>query len=451
MTKFEDHECHLVHAEEEVLKHFIDTGFFISVRRNFRSWCIISKSHPETRRYFKSNASCREEEIRHLVSHYYMIHPFSKLSLYWEFYALLLFFTIYVVTAIDASVVFLKKENKLYLTKFTFDMLHIIDMIKIFFTGYYDEHRSKVILRSSTVAKGIRVVFIFFVVALWSFSINFFITNCIEVFVHGNVKNLWQTSIFDNFYEATSMFLWVSFGKYKVDGVFEYINTILFLCFGLMLQMFMYAQLLQVWIKYQSSENKQHSLYQQFEEYVRYQNLPVSLREKFFSYFNFKFHKDFFKESDINSMISPFMRQEILMHITRAHIERVDFFRYFPEKVLTKIVDQLKSEIFLPGDFIVSAGRTGTSMFFVYHGTVAVYTPTGKEICHLEDGAHFGEIALILSETRVASVIAVTPSELFVLKRPDFLAAIEYYPEIKDQLVSLATERLYNAVAQLKN
>lgn len=80
MPRFKDHKCNLANQEEDIVKQFIDTGVFISIRRKFRSWCMISRSHPETSKYFRSNSACRAEEIRHLINNYYMIHPFSKLK-----------------------------------------------------------------------------------------------------------------------------------------------------------------------------------------------------------------------------------------------------------------------------------------------------------------------------------------------------------------------------------
>lgn len=41
-------------------------------------------------------------------------------------------------------------------------------------------------------------------------------------------------------------------------------------------------------------------------------------------------------------------------------------------------------------------------MYFITSGTVAAVTETGREIVHLEDGDHFGEIALIQKDTRVS-------------------------------------------------
>lgn len=50
---------------------------------------------------------------------------------------------------------------------------------------------------------------------------------------------------------------------------------------------------------------------------------------------------------------------------------------------------------------IVKAGSIGDCMFFVASGTVCVTTTNGKELCHLEDGDFFGEVALILKNSKV--------------------------------------------------
>ncbi|XP_018568443.1 potassium/sodium hyperpolarization-activated cyclic nucleotide-gated channel 2-like [Anoplophora glabripennis] len=513
MPRFEDHDCMLTNLQEDVVAHFMESGIFITWRRKLRSLCMISRNHPETSRYFKSYASCRNEEVRHLVRHNRMIHPFSLMSLYWEFFTFFLFTALYAVVPIDASVLVIGHDHDIYLVKFGLDLMHMVDMVMIFFTGFYDEDKSKVIFTPGKIAKrylktyfifdvlscahslmlpirlsvnvgvvtsliirtfgilkiiritrwlrvtelfrqymgytsylfkGVRVILVFLVVMFWAFAINFFVENFLtqyHVSIHTPEKD-----IFEIFFDATTTLMIVSILRDNMTHILEYINTLIFICFGFGLQLFVYAQIIQVWIKYANADHKRYSLHKQFKEYMKYKELPLKLQGRFVSYFQFKFHKYFFKDSDINNMISPFIRQEILMHVTRRHIEKVDFFRHLPENVLMKVVAQLKTEIYLAGDVIISAGTIGTSMFFIYHGTVAIFTPSGKEICHLEDGAHFGEIALILSETRVANVVAVTASELFTLRRTDFLEAIDPYPECKDQLMLLAAERLHKAI-----
>ncbi|RZC41985.1 cNMP binding domain containing protein, partial [Asbolus verrucosus] len=136
-------------------------------------------------------------------------------------------------------------------------------------------------------------------------------------------------------------------------------------------------------------------------------------------------------------------------------IERVDFFKGLPSPLILRIVTKLRSEIYLPNDMIVQAGVLGNAMYFIYMGTVAVYTSTDKEICHLEDGSHFGEISLVINEPRVASVIAVTDCEVFRLSRKDFLEAMEPYPSLSYKIKKSALARLRNTKmvmdAELRN
>lgn len=136
------------------------------------------------------------------------------------------------------------------------------------------------------------------------------------------------------------------------------------------------------------------------------------------------------------------MRQEIRMHSCRKLVENVPFFNNIPLTLLARIVALMKSEIFLTNDVIVRANTPGDCMYFIATGTVAVYTPSGKEVCHLEDGAHFGEIALVMpDEKRIASVVAVEVCELYRLERADFSRTIHPYPMLWERIKQIAMER----------
>jgi CRP-like cAMP-binding protein len=87
---------------------------------------------------------------------------------------------------------------------------------------------------------------------------------------------------------------------------------------------------------------------------------------------------------------------------------------------------------------ILQAGTYGDCMYFISIGTVAIMTPTGKEVCHLEDGDHFGEISLFANnDKRTASVVAIDYCEIYRLSREDFRKTIatvpDLYERIKDQ------------------
>ncbi|RLU15133.1 hypothetical protein DMN91_013020 [Ooceraea biroi] len=111
------------------------------------------------------------------------------------------------------------------------------------------------------------------------------------------------------------------------------------------------------------------------------------------------------------------------------------------------IVKNLKFELYLPNDVIVKAGAQGDCMFFLSSGTVTVLTPTGKEICHLDDGAHFGEVALLVADQRrVASVIAIEVCEVYRLDRKDFRQCIDVNSELFAEIERIATERVERTV-----
>lgn len=123
-------------------------------------------------------------------------------------------------------------------------------------------------------------------------------------------------------------------------------------------------------------------------------------------------------------------------------LEEWVFVKNLPTDVINKLVIRMKSEVYLTNDVIVVAGGLGNCMYFIHYGTVAVYTSTGKELCHLKDGANFGEISLIFQDPRTASVVAVTSCELFSLKRSDFFEVMNHYPRFKKKIVSMAKKNL---------
>lgn len=64
-------------------------------------------------------------------------------------------------------------------------------------------------------------------------------------------------------------------------------------------------------------------------------------------------------------------------------------------------------------------------------------------MCHLEDGAHFGEVALLIKDTyRIASVVAVEVSEIYRLDQRDFVKAISPYPDLLSNIQHIAEERM---------
>lgn len=131
------------------------------------------------------------------------------------------------------------------------------------------------------------------------------------------------------------------------------------------------------------------------------------------------------------------------MQSCRKLVESVVFFSNLPIKILVKIISCLKKEIYLPNDVIIRANTIGASMYFISCGSVAVYTKSGKEICHLQDGGYFGEVAILVKNTlRIASVVSLETSEVYRLDYKDFVTAIKPYPDLFAKIKQIAADRI---------
>ena len=101
----------------------------------------------------------------------------------------------------------------------------------------------------------------------------------------------------------------------------------------------------------------------------------------------------------------------------------------------------MQSFVCLPGDVIVRAGDRGHEMYVLARGEVEAVGPDGRVLRTLHAGDFFGEIALVLSDVRTATITATAPSDLYVLSAETFARIAEDYPEVAATLRAEAERR----------
>jgi CRP/FNR family cyclic AMP-dependent transcriptional regulator len=94
------------------------------------------------------------------------------------------------------------------------------------------------------------------------------------------------------------------------------------------------------------------------------------------------------------------------------------------------------------GKELTHEGEIGHEFFVIEDGSASV-TKSGEEIALMGPGDFFGEIALLESPRRTATVVATTPMTLLVMHSRDFKAMEHEMPLVADRLRSAIFARLH--------
>jgi small-conductance mechanosensitive channel len=95
---------------------------------------------------------------------------------------------------------------------------------------------------------------------------------------------------------------------------------------------------------------------------------------------------------------------------------------------------------FSPGQTVMAKGESGTTMFIIVSGLVAVIVDC-KEVARLSPGQIFGEMALLTGEPRQADIRAVEQTLCLEVDREGFRMALARHPVIVDRVRAIFEAR----------
>ena len=112
-----------------------------------------------------------------------------------------------------------------------------------------------------------------------------------------------------------------------------------------------------------------------------------------------------------------------------------------PEAELEELAIAISEVEVEPGANVITVDDYGTAIYFIEQGEADVL-PDGDEATDtLGPGDTFGEIALLLTGERSATVVARTPMQLLSLSGQDFQRIRAGVPELENSLRRLGAER----------
>ena len=144
-----------------------------------------------------------------------------------------------------------------------------------------------------------------------------------------------------------------------------------------------------------------------------------------------------------------------LMTLPSEFLKKIPIFSSLPNDMIMNISQVGSIQFFKKDTVILLEEEFGSTLFFLIEGKVKVSRTSndGREVILslLTPPNFFGEMALLNGSTRSASVSALEDSELFIIRRDEFLDCLKKYPQVAVTLIQELTRRLRAANLQIKS
>jgi CRP-like cAMP-binding protein len=122
-------------------------------------------------------------------------------------------------------------------------------------------------------------------------------------------------------------------------------------------------------------------------------------------------------------------------------LKRAPLFEELSKKELTTLASATDDLALDPGTVLCREGRIGTEFFVIVDGDAEV-TQGGKRIATLSGGDFVGEIALLTTTKRTATVTVTTPLRCFVLTQSAFRRVLADSPSVQVKVMKSLAERV---------
>jgi len=124
---------------------------------------------------------------------------------------------------------------------------------------------------------------------------------------------------------------------------------------------------------------------------------------------------------------------------TWESVSKVPFFAALGPSAIADVTHMLRTMDLPPRTMIIRKGQQGDCMYFIAAGEVEVDLP-GKKV-RLNEGAFFGEMALLGNNLRSANITTTRLSKLLVLDLVDFRLLMARHPDLAQTIDSEAKRR----------
>ncbi|HKB77934.1 MAG TPA: cyclic nucleotide-binding domain-containing protein [Myxococcales bacterium] len=122
-------------------------------------------------------------------------------------------------------------------------------------------------------------------------------------------------------------------------------------------------------------------------------------------------------------------------------LKSIDLFRGLPGEELATIAEIAEEQPFAAGDPVFAEGEPGDALYLLVEGAVKVHRG-GEQLAQLGARDVFGEMAVLDSQPRSASVTVLKDAVLLKIGRDDFRDILQERPEIGMGIIQVLSRRL---------
>ena len=135
---------------------------------------------------------------------------------------------------------------------------------------------------------------------------------------------------------------------------------------------------------------------------------------------------------------------EDISNAIAEHLNRISIFNPLSDEEIERLANASTSKVYAPGEAIVRAGQTGTSMFVIIRGSVKIQIAENdyqKTVGTLAEDDFFGEMSLLTGEPRTANVVAIVETEVLRIDKNGLKPILEGNPSLVEAISELIEER----------
>jgi len=276
---------------------------------------------------------------------------------------------------------------------------------------------------------------------------------CLWILVSGNPDGLAPTDRYiSSFYWTITTLATIGYGDITPKGSTQMLFVIVIELFGAAMYGLVIGNIAGLIANIDVAKSQYREKLDKINSFLKYRNIPDHLKKKINTYYGYLWDtRKGYDELEFLHDLPVALKESVALHLNKEIIERVPLFEKADASLIRDIILQLEPVVFTPGDYVVRAGELGRDMFFISKGSVLVLSADEKTTyATLNAGQFFGEISLLLSMPRTATIKASGFCDLYRLVKDQFDVVVEQYPDFKQSIRILAEKRRAEIQAHTK-